>query len=180
MTRPDHANASSNWARIVPKLENERFRNAYFEKTLKAFLANQIRIIRGDESQTAFGKRLGMTQSVVSRLEDEGYGKLNAQTLIDLAQKLGVALIIKFVDYPTFLQETDNLSEAELRPKPFDIADLNDLAQRSRERAQPRIETDNALRAFFEGQEARRENHQPQAERTLPIPPQPPIQKGAQ
>ncbi len=87
------------------------------------------------------GKKLGMTQSVVSRLEDENYGKLNAQTLIDIAKRLHLGLVIKFVDFPTFLKLTDDMSERALRPDPFDEQSLNKLID-TRADASPMTTTD--------------------------------------
>lgn len=129
MSRADRKNAASKWEGLIAKLSNERFRHAYFEKQLKAFLANQIRAIRGNATQKEFAKTLGTTQSVVSRLEDENYGKVNAQTLIDIAKKLKLGLVIKFVDFPTFLMATDDMSEQALRPHPFDERSLSELTR---------------------------------------------------
>ena len=58
--------------------------------------------MRGDRSQRAFGELIGKPQSVVSRLENEEYGKLTLQTLLDIAEKLDIALEVRFVDYPAF------------------------------------------------------------------------------
>jgi transcriptional regulator with XRE-family HTH domain len=124
----DRMHVGSERAKLLARLRNERFREAYFEKSLRAYVANQIRALRGDETQAQFGKRIGVSQSMVSeRLEDETYGKLTTQTLIDVAKKLKRYLVIKFVDLPTFLQETEDLSPDALVPAAFDERILDKL-----------------------------------------------------
>jgi hypothetical protein len=128
MTRTVLANVRSRWTSLVSKLRNRTFRHAYFEKSAKAYLANQIRALRGELSQAEFGKLIGSPQSVVSRLEDESYGKLNTQTLVDIAKRLDVAVVVKFVDYPTFLNEIADVSTAALVPAAYSDSQLNALA----------------------------------------------------
>jgi transcriptional regulator with XRE-family HTH domain len=97
-------------------------------RQLRAFLAAQIRSLRGDASQADFGKRIGKPQSVVSRLEDEGYGNVTVRTLIAIAQKLNVALIVRFVDYPTFLRFSDDYSQSAIIPQSYDQEAVDKLA----------------------------------------------------
>lgn len=101
-------------------LKRPAFRHNYMSRHVRSFLAAQIRALRGDLSQSAFGKKIGKPQSVVSRLEDEGYGKVNISTLLDIAEKLHVALVVRFVDYPTFLKLNSELSEERFAPAQFD------------------------------------------------------------
>jgi transcriptional regulator with XRE-family HTH domain len=77
-------------------------------RQLKAFLASQIRALRADASQKDFGDRIGKPQSVVSRLEKQADRHISVQTLIDIAERLDIAVIIRFVDFPTFLRYTDD------------------------------------------------------------------------
>jgi hypothetical protein len=58
-------------------------------------------------------------QTVVSRLEDASYGKWTLQTLLDVAEKLDLALLVRFVDHATFLRFTGDMSEAASAPKPY-------------------------------------------------------------
>jgi transcriptional regulator with XRE-family HTH domain len=87
--------------------------------SLRAFLADQIRALRGDLSQRAFGALIGKPQSVVSRLESEDYGKVSLQTLIDIAEQLDIALLVRFTDFPTFLRATADQSETAIAPSAF-------------------------------------------------------------
>jgi hypothetical protein len=92
----------------IAELKKPGLRAEDFAQRLKTFLAAQIRALRGDLSQTEFGKRIGKPQSVVSRLEGQSYGKVNLQTLIDIASKLNMGLIVGFVSLPTFWKWTND------------------------------------------------------------------------
>ena len=95
------------------------FRASYMAHSLRAYLADQIRALRGDMSQKAFGALIGKPQSVVSRLEDEDYGKVTLQTLLDIAAKLDIALVVQFTDFPTFETATADFSERAVAPRSY-------------------------------------------------------------
>jgi hypothetical protein len=117
---------------VARRLMNKDFRDAYLASQLKSFLADQIRSLRGGMSQKEFSKLLGKPQSVVSRLEDPEYGKVTLHTLLEIASKLDVALIVRFVDYTTYLDATSHTSPEALRPAAFtseDLKGLSDTAQ---------------------------------------------------
>jgi transcriptional regulator with XRE-family HTH domain len=92
---------------------------SYFARQLKVFLAAQIRALRGERTQTQFGDLIGKPQSVVARLERESYGKVSLQTLIDIAQQLDIALIVRFVNHSTFLEWTKDYSQEALAPQAY-------------------------------------------------------------
>jgi hypothetical protein len=115
--------------RLVDQLHDEGFRNSYLSRQLKAFLAAQIRALRGEKTQTAFGKDLGKPQSVVSRLENERLSGLHVQTLIDIAQKLKIGVIIRFVEFTEFLRYTEDYSDQALAPAPYDQGKVDSLAR---------------------------------------------------
>ncbi len=83
---------------------------------LRTLLADQIRALRGTLSQAQFGRLLVKPQSVVSRLESREFGKLTLQTLLEIAAKKEVTLIVHFVSHGTFLRMTQDFSEAAYRP----------------------------------------------------------------
>jgi hypothetical protein len=105
--------------RLSEQFKKEKFRKSYFARQLKVFLAAQIRALRGDRTQTEFGELIGKPQSVVARLERESYGKENLQTLIDIATKLDIALIVRFVNFSTFLEWTKDYSQEALAPQSY-------------------------------------------------------------
>ena len=96
------------------------------------FLANQLSSLQGEMSQQEFGQVLGKPQPIVSRLQNPDYGKYTLQTLLEIASKLDVALIVRFVNYPTFLKITNDFSDEALRPTSFDPAQLDLLADAPR------------------------------------------------
>ena len=84
---------------------------------LKASLADQIRDLRGNRSQKEFGALIGKPQSVVSRLEKEDYGKVTLQTLIDIATRLDIGLVVQFVDFSAFLRTADDRPAVPSKPR---------------------------------------------------------------
>jgi transcriptional regulator with XRE-family HTH domain len=115
---------------LAKQLHDDGFRNSYLSRQLKAFLAAQIRALRGEKTQTAFGKDLGKPQSVVSRLENERLSGLHIQTLIDIAQKLKIGVIIRFVEFSEFLRYTEDYSAEALSPPAYDQQKIDNLARR--------------------------------------------------
>ncbi|MEX2166220.1 MAG: helix-turn-helix transcriptional regulator [Methyloceanibacter sp.] len=108
-------------ADLTTKFAKKGYRDSYVARHIKSFLASQIRLLRGANSQAAFGRLLGKPQSVVSRLEDPDYGQVTLQTLLDIASKLDVALIVRFVSFPIFVRFTNDLSPAALAPQSYDL-----------------------------------------------------------
>jgi transcriptional regulator with XRE-family HTH domain len=91
---------------------NKAYRDSYLDTHVRSGIAYQIQALREKLglSQYAFAKKIGMTQSVVSRLENPEYGKVTVQTLIQVAMALEVALLIRFCSYPAFLAAIADLS----------------------------------------------------------------------
>jgi hypothetical protein len=112
---------------LIEKFQNRRYRNSYVASHTRRFLARQMRKFRGDKSQTEFGDSIGKQQTVVSRLEDSAYGKWTLQTLFDVAAKLDVAVIVRFVDHATFLRFTENMSDEATVPSAYNQATLDEM-----------------------------------------------------
>jgi transcriptional regulator with XRE-family HTH domain len=130
--------------RLAKALGRRGFRHGYMSRQLKAFLAQQIRELRAGERQQDFGKRIGKPQSVISRLEKQLDRNISIQTLIDIAEKLDIAIIIRFVDFPTFLTYTEDYSDEALAPSQYDQSAIDALVREDERRAH-----DDALRAIF-------------------------------
>ena len=128
MMRIDRDHVFSRRSRkLARKFAKRKYRDAYMAQHLRSFLADQIRAIRGERSQKEFGRLIEKPQNVVSRIEDENYGKLSLQTLIGIANKLDVALIVQFVDYPTFLEFGGNPSARNLTPAPYNNKQMEEF-----------------------------------------------------
>lgn len=114
--------------RLAQKFHSKEYRDTYVESHTRRFLAHQMREFRGDNSQTEFGHSIGKSQTIVSRLEDPTYSGWTLRTLFDTAQKLNVAVVVRFVNFQTFLHFTDDMSEAALRPAPYEEATVDQSA----------------------------------------------------
>lgn len=132
---------------LAKKFEVKEYRDSYVAAQARRFLARQIRKFRGEKSQEEFGELLGKSQTIVSRLEDPKYGRMTLETLLELASKLDVALFVRFVDFPTFIKYTEDVSEIAARPNSYyDTREvdqwprvhscLNDWCQEQREECQ--------------------------------------------
>jgi hypothetical protein len=105
--------------RLKADLADDDFRNAYFARQLKSFLSSQIRALRGKKTQRIFGYEIGKPQSVVSRLENENISGIHLQTLIDIAKRLKLGLLIRFVSFDEFLRYTSNYDENAVAPESY-------------------------------------------------------------
>lgn len=120
----------ANWSRrLIEKLQNRKYRAAYVDENVRTGIAYQVRALRGDLSQSGFGRKIKKPQSVVSRLEDPDYGKLSIQTLLEIASALDVALLVKFVSFPEFIRQTrdvspENLTVPSYNPNTFAIGNV--------------------------------------------------------
>jgi hypothetical protein len=83
-------------------------------------LARQMRNFRGDLSQAEFGAQLGKRQTIISRLESPAYGSWTLRTMFEIARKKNLAVFARFVDFPTFLKYTNDLSDDALNPQPYE------------------------------------------------------------
>jgi hypothetical protein len=105
---------------LIEKFRDKAYRDSYIASHTRRFLARQMRKFRGDKSQSEFGDLIGKRQTVVSRLEDSKYGKWTLQTLFDVAEKLNIAVLVRFVDIPTFLKMSEDMSEEASLPQAYD------------------------------------------------------------
>ncbi len=96
--------------------KDKAYRDSYLSTHARSGIAYQIQALREKLglSQYGFACKIGMTQSVVSRLENPEYGKVTIQTLLQVAMALDVALQIRFCSYPEFLAAIADVSPAAL------------------------------------------------------------------
>jgi hypothetical protein len=114
---------------LASKFREKPYRDSYVSSHVKRFLANQIVAFQGEKSQEEFGRFIGKPQSVVSRLQNPKYGKYTLQTLLDIASKLDVAFVARFVDFPTFLKFTNDFSDRAICPAPYIHKPIDPIAQ---------------------------------------------------
>jgi hypothetical protein len=141
--------------RIVSKLQDKLYRDAFVGARARRFLAHQMRALRGKMSQADFGKLVDKPQSVVSRLEDPSYGKMTLNSLLDIAAKLDRALVVQFIDWKAFLKMTEDDSEEASAPAAYDQAEIELFAQQeaAMEIWQPQLLAGigQAIIPFFQG-----------------------------
>ncbi|WP_441228077.1 helix-turn-helix domain-containing protein [Tardiphaga sp. 20_F10_N6_6] len=100
------------------KFAQKIYRDGYLRTQVGGGIAYQIQALREKLglTQTEFAEITGKKQSVISRLEDTSYGKVTVQTLLDIACATDVALVVKFVSYPDFLRQTEDMTVRGLQP----------------------------------------------------------------
>lgn len=110
--------------KLVGKLSKKQYRDAYVADHVKRWIALQIRTLRESRNwpQQELGDQMGTPQSNISRIEDPDYGQMSLQTLFDLASAFDVALVVKFVDYRSFLVQSRNLSPEAMAADSFSSA----------------------------------------------------------
>lgn len=72
--------------------------NSNRENTIRS-IAQQIKYLRGEMSQVEFAKKIGKPQSIISRMECLNPAP-NVSTLLDVIDKLGLPLCVKFGENP--------------------------------------------------------------------------------
>ena len=104
-------------------LDNKEYRDAYVDSHVKSLIAHQLRCIRErlGLTQKEFAVLVGKPQSVISRLESTEYGKVNIQTMLDLARKLDIAVVVKFASFPEFLESVDDISPGKLAVDNYNV-----------------------------------------------------------
>lgn len=97
-------------------LEDKDYRDSYVDSHVKSSVAYQLQCIRENLglTQKDFALLVGKPQSVVSRLENTEYGKVTVQTLLDLAHRLDISLIVRFASFTEFLQSYSDVSPERL------------------------------------------------------------------
>lgn len=113
---------------LAEKMHDAAYRHGYVEAHSRRFLARQMRGFRGERSQTEFGAIIDKRQTVVSRLEDANYRGWTLGTMFEIARKLGVAVFVRFVDFPRFLKYSDDLSDDAICPVPYNKKDVDAFA----------------------------------------------------
>jgi transcriptional regulator with XRE-family HTH domain len=120
----------------LEKFLNDSYRASYLEAHVKGSIAYQIQALRENEglNQSDFGGLIGKPQSVVSRLEDTEYGGVNVNTLIQIANRLRIGLVIRFCDFPVVLA-------SDVSPDAFKVENIQQTMSRLRATttAQPTI-----------------------------------------
>ncbi|MGI0080084.1 MAG: helix-turn-helix domain-containing protein [Nitrososphaerales archaeon] len=107
---------------ILEKLSDKEYRDAYVEEFIFSRIPLKIRAMRDDRemSQTELGRKAGIAQPWVSKLEDPNYGRLTISTLLRVASAFDVGLYVDFVPFSEILGQSTSLSPDSFQVKSFD------------------------------------------------------------
>jgi transcriptional regulator with XRE-family HTH domain len=107
--------------KLIKKLSNKNYRDAYVEESVKTSMPFQIKALREqrDWSQAILGKQTSMKQNAISRIESAEYGALGINTLLRLASAFDCALLVKFVPFSRLLSEFEDVSSKALEVSAF-------------------------------------------------------------
>ena len=100
----------------LKSFSRKAFRDSYISGRVRTSIALQIRGLREHLglNQGDFAKKIRKPQSVVSRLENTAYGRVTVQTLLDIAETLEIAVVVKFASFDEFLRQHGDVSPSAL------------------------------------------------------------------
>jgi hypothetical protein len=113
---------------LAEKFPDKRYRDGYIAAHTRGVLARQMRNFRGQLSQADYAAKIGKQKTVVSRLENPAYSGWSLRTMLEIAREENVAVLVRFVDFPTFLGFTDDISDESLHPHAYDQAEIDRFA----------------------------------------------------
>ena len=126
-------NLNSKRQKIVRKLTNKEYRDAWVDESAKTVVPFQIQALRNqrDWSQELLGKKSGMLRNAITRLESVDYGNLNINTLLRIAHGLDCGLLVRFVPFSRMVRELEDVSPKALEVESFeeDLPELNRWAE---------------------------------------------------
>ena len=106
---------------LARKLQDKEYRDHFIAEGIYSALPLKIYSLREQRglSQRELGKKIGVAQAWVSKLEDPNYGKLTLSTLLKLASAFDVGLEVDFVPFSKVLSDVVNLSPESFKVPSF-------------------------------------------------------------
>jgi transcriptional regulator with XRE-family HTH domain len=107
--------------RLLAKLKNKAYRDAYTIEHVKTTTPLQIRTVRGQHewTQGKLAAEAKTTQTAISRTEDPNYGNLTLNNLLKIAAALDVGLLVKLVPFSRLVKEFEDLSPEAMAAPSF-------------------------------------------------------------
>jgi hypothetical protein len=121
--------ASRRLARLAEEFHDKQYRDSYVASHTRGVLAQQMRNFRGDLPQAGYADKIGKQKTVIGRLENPGYAGWSVRTMLEIARKEDVAVFVRFVDFPTFLKYSGDMSDSALHPEKYDENKVDQLAR---------------------------------------------------
>jgi hypothetical protein len=103
--------SSRRLASLAKKFQDKQYRDGYVASHTRRVLADQMRNFRGSLPQTEYAAKIDKQKTAVGRLENPAYGGWSLRAMLEVARKENVAVLCRFVDIPTFLKLSDDLSK---------------------------------------------------------------------
>jgi hypothetical protein len=119
---------STRLLRLAARFHDKQYRDAYVAAHAREILAKQMRSFRGALAQAEYAEKIGKQKTVIGRLENPAYSGWSLRTMLDIARKENVAVLARFVDFPTFLNFTDDMSDDALHPQGYNETTTDDIA----------------------------------------------------
>lgn len=111
------------YSRMFQKLKDRRYRKAFIAAQVRRIIPMQLRALRDSRGMTQqrLARKAHTTQTVISRIEKGGGGRnLTIKSLLNLADALDVALVIRFEPIDQYMTWVENLSAQAIAPQASD------------------------------------------------------------
>ncbi len=112
---------SKRFLKIIGKLSDKAYRDAYVEAHIDSGLAFQIRDIRKNRglTQAELADLINTKQASISRFEDPNYGKYTIESLKKMASVFDVALMVRFVPFSELARKTSFMNSEDIAVPAF-------------------------------------------------------------
>ncbi len=108
-------------SRLIADMQLKEYRDALVAEVIRTGLPIQIRSLRDAQvmTQAELGKKAGMAQERICKLEDPDYGTFTITTLLRLASAFDVGLIVRFAPFSEIMNWQLQLSPHALASLEF-------------------------------------------------------------
>ena len=130
----------SMFSNLWEKLQEKKYCDSFVEGQIKTGLPFQIRAMRNTRgwTQADLGRRVGMPQAIISRIENPDSGHASLKTFLRVASAFDVALIVRFAPYSELASwvEGKPYEVRGLSPEYLAVPGFNDEVSRSQAQLQ--------------------------------------------
>lgn len=103
-------------SKLFVKLTDKKYRHLFVTGQINKLIPYQMRGLRAnrDLTQAALAELAETTQTVISRIENNGATNLSVKTLLKLAEAFDVALVVRFEPIDRFITWVDEFSPDDI------------------------------------------------------------------
>jgi len=112
---------------LEEKMRNKEYRDGYVAANVRHWVSTQIRLCAQQRGMTKHNLSVasGLSEGDIDLVEDPDETNVDINELLALASAMDVALSIQFVDYPTFVDRTSDLSKEAFEVNTFEDVDAD-------------------------------------------------------